>query len=56
MVKNQDEEITELDRLNAQLASSLKRCRRILLDCQSRLASHNNTPDKAGDQGDLSVG
>ena len=45
--KKQDEtKIAELEQLNAQLSSSLKRCRQILAECHSRLASNNNAPDK----------
>lgn len=55
MAKTEDQtEIAELQRLNAQLSSSLKRCRRILADCQSKLASNNNVPEaldtKAGER------
>ena len=49
--KKQDEtQIAELERLNAQLSSSLKRCRQILADCHSRLASNTNAPDEPDEE------
>ena len=47
-----DQEIAELERLNAKLSDSLKRCRLILADCQSKLASNSNAPD--AEAGELS--
>ena len=40
----ENEQIAELERLNAELARSLKRCRQIVADCESKLASNTNTP------------
>ena len=50
MSKKQDQEIAELERLNAQLSGSLKRCREILADCHSRLASNSNAPDESDEE------
>jgi hypothetical protein len=48
--RDDKEEIAELERLNARLADSLDRCRRILADCQSKLAANaNDAPDEPGE-------
>jgi hypothetical protein len=41
----------ELERLNAQLTDSLERCRRILADCQSKLAANTNQPENDAGSG-----
>jgi hypothetical protein len=49
--QDQDKEIAELERMNARLADSLDRCRRILADCQSKLAANaNDEPEETGEQ------
>jgi hypothetical protein len=42
MAKTDEQEIAELQRLNDKLSESLERCRRILADCQSKLAANSN--------------
>ena len=42
MAKTDENEIAELQRLNDKLSESLERCRRILADCQSKLAANSN--------------
>ena len=42
MVENDNTEIAQLERVNAELKDSLKRCRQIVSDCQSRLAANSN--------------
>jgi hypothetical protein len=36
------QDTAELERMNAELTESLKRCRRIVSDCQSRLVANCN--------------
>jgi hypothetical protein len=43
--KQQDkQELVDLNRLNAQLTESLKRCRELLADCRSHLVVNSNQP------------
>lgn len=46
---NKMEDPAELKRLNAQLADSLERCRRILADCRAQLAVNADEPEAGGD-------
>ena len=39
------QEIGQLEELNAELTRSLKRCRKLLSDCRSRLAANSNIPE-----------
>jgi len=39
----------QLERINAQLAASLKSCRAILQDCQQKLAANSNEPEGFGE-------
>ena len=48
MNDNQKNEGAELERLNAKLSESLDRCRRLLSDCQSKLAANGSRPPDAG--------
>jgi hypothetical protein len=47
VAKNEEnQEVAQLQKLNAELTDSLKRCRQIVADCQSKLASNSNTPEE----------
>jgi hypothetical protein len=35
--QNEKKEVVELEQLNAELTPSLKRCRKLLFDCRSKL-------------------
>jgi hypothetical protein len=37
-----NKEVARLERVNAELAESLKRCRALLLDCKVKLAANSN--------------
>ncbi len=39
------QDMAQLERVNAELKESLKQCRRIVSDCQSRLAANSNEAD-----------
>jgi len=51
--KNDKQEIAELEHVNAQLTSSLARCRHMLADYRSMLAANTNSPE--GERGDRAV-
>lgn len=44
-IEEDREEAAHLDRMNAELERSLKRCRRLLFDCRSQLAANSNLPE-----------
>lgn len=53
MADQQDkQEVAELERLNAELAQSLRRCRKLLFDCRSQLAANSNMPELLDEEGD----
>jgi hypothetical protein len=54
MISKHKNDMAELERVNAELKESLKRCRRIVSDCQSRLAANSN--DAAGELRDSETG
>lgn len=41
-MSDQNEEVARLEEVNSELKASLARCRRILRDCQERLAANSN--------------
>jgi hypothetical protein len=44
-VTNEDQRrLGELEQANAKLSESLKRCRRLVADCRSKLAANGNEP------------
>jgi hypothetical protein len=43
--QNEKKEVVELEQLNAELTQSLKRCRKLLFDCRSKLAENSKVPE-----------
>ena len=50
--QNDKQESTEVDRLNAELTRSLRRCRKLLFDFRSDLAANTKIPELLDDQGE----
>lgn len=44
------QEIANLERINAELTQSLKRCRFLLADCRSKLAANSNERELIEDE------
>ena len=42
-------ETTHLEKVNAELTRSLKRCRVLLEDCRAKLAANSNEPESANE-------
>jgi hypothetical protein len=47
-----NEQMSHLREVNAELRQSLKRCRSLLDDCRSKLAANSNEPQSANDEED----
>ena len=43
--QHDNQEVSHLTRVNAELSASLNRCRVLLDDCRSRLAANSNEPE-----------
>jgi hypothetical protein len=43
--ENDKQRIADLEDINAELTTSLDRCRAILRDCRNRLSANSNEPD-----------
>ena len=48
--QSHNREFDQIERINAELAASLKSCRAILRDCQQKLAANTNEPQGFGEK------
>ena len=55
-IERDSEEVAHLDRVNAELQRSLKRCRKLLFDCRSQLAANCNLPELLDEDDDELLG
>ena len=56
LIQDDNEERVELERFNAELTRSLKRCHKLLFDYRSELAANCNMPELLDDEEETQVG
>lgn len=56
LIQDDNEDGAELERFNAELTRSLKRCHKLLFDYRSELAANCNLPELLDDEDEMLLG